>query len=596
MSHEIVNIAGYKFVPLGELADRKASLLSRCRMLELKGTILISSEGINLFVAGTRENIDSFLAELTSENEFANIPIKESYSDYQPFSRMLVRIKKEIISMGVPQIQPAKKTSPKVSAGTLKKWLDDGRDITLLDVRNDYEVEIGTFESALPIGIESFREFPKAIQSLSTDLRQKPVVMFCTGGIRCEKAGPIMEHEGFGEIYQLDGGILKYFEECGGEHYEGECFVFDKRVALDSTLTETETEQCYACQAILSIEDQKNERYVPGKTCPHCYKTDEQIMQQLTDSRNARIAEITTPLPGNQPYENVRPMNVPLKYDQQTVIDFLSGLHPHLGAEFWISACEQQRIRYKDKPIHADQVIRSGWRIEHLIPQTVEPAVNADIKIIYEDDALIVVDKPAPLPMHPCGRFNRNSLIYILGCIYSGERLRMSHRLDANTTGAVIICRKRIAADWIRNQFEHGKIQKTYLARIHGAPSAAQFECDVSIADTPSVAGVRLIDENGLEARTEFRVVKQFKDGTSLVECYPKTGRTNQIRVHLWHLGFPILGDPSYRQGGELKASQTLSVDAEPMCLHAWQLQFPHPFSRKELSIEAPRPAWATNH
>ena len=159
MSNEIVNIAAYKFVPLDNLSERRTELLAFCRGLGLKGTILLSLEGINLFLAGTRDAIDAFLAHLKLDQRFTDIPVKENLSDEQPFSRMLVRIKKEIISMGVPAIEPAKKTSPKISAATLKQWLDDGKDLTLLDVRNDYEVEIGTFESALPIGVDSFREF-----------------------------------------------------------------------------------------------------------------------------------------------------------------------------------------------------------------------------------------------------------------------------------------------------------------------------------------------------------------------------------------------------------------------------------------------------
>ena len=202
--------------------------------------ILLSTEGINLFLAGTRGNIDSFLEKLRVCPEFSDLEVKESISDHQPFSRMLVRLKKEIIAMGHDEIRPHQQSSPKLSAKELKKWLDEGRDVTLLDVRNDYEVEVGTFKDAVPIGVDSFRDFPDAAEKLPGELKQKPIVMFCTGGIRCEKAGPLMENQGFQEIYQLDGGILKYFEECGGDHYDGDCFVFDKRVVLDPGLQETE--------------------------------------------------------------------------------------------------------------------------------------------------------------------------------------------------------------------------------------------------------------------------------------------------------------------------------------------------------------------
>ena len=587
MQTNFVNISAYKFTPLDNLIERRRRLLELCRRLELKGTILISSEGINMFLAGGGAAIDEFLESITQEEGLADLPVKKSFSDYQPFSRMLVRIKKEIISMGRDEIQPARQTSPKISAGELKQWLDAGKDITLLDVRNDYEIEIGSFAKAQPIGIDSFRQFPEKIKSLPAELKQQPIVMFCTGGIRCEKAGPIMERAGFEQVYQLDGGILKYFEDCGGEHYAGECFVFDKRVALNPNLEETETTQCYACQAVVTAADQQSEQYVPGKSCPKCYQTPDVAMAQLIEQRNAEIAAIATPLPGSTPYENVRPLNVPLRFDQQTAIEFLNGLHSHLGLDYWQHEFELGRITYKQQPISPAQVVRSGWRIEHLLPQNVEPEVNADIRLVYEDEWLLVINKPAPLPMHACGRFNRNSLIYILSQIYAGERLRMSHRLDANTTGLVILCRKRVAADSIRNQFEAGKIRKTYLAKIFGHPEHDFFVCDAPIAKEPAQAGVRLIDGQGVNAATEFHVLERLPDGNSIVQCHPKTGRTNQIRVHLWHLGFPIVGDPSYLCDGELQESQTLSIDSAPMHLHAWKLEFEHPFTKQPLSLTA---------
>src|SRR5262249_5606336 len=146
----------------------------------------------------------------------------------QPFRRMLVKVKQEIIAFGVAGIEPGRTTSTKLAPQTLKQWLDEGRPVTLLDTRNDYEVRLGTFENAVTLGIDHFRSFPAAVRELPAAMKQQPIVMFCTGGIRCEKAGPLMEREGFEQVFQLDGGILKYFEECGGEHYDGECFVFDR--------------------------------------------------------------------------------------------------------------------------------------------------------------------------------------------------------------------------------------------------------------------------------------------------------------------------------------------------------------------------------
>lgn len=224
----IVNIAAYKFVPLDDLEPRRERLKSLCDEIELRGTILLSPEGINCFLAGTRASIDALLSELRSEDCFADLEVKESYSDRQPFNRMLVRLKNEIIAFGIEEALPLKRTSPKLTPAELKQWLDEGRPVTLLDTRNDYEVKLGTFENAVDLDLDHFRNFPQAVEQLPADSKDAPIVMFCTGGIRCEKAGPFMEQMGYQNVFQLEGGILKYFEEIGGAHWNGECFVFDR--------------------------------------------------------------------------------------------------------------------------------------------------------------------------------------------------------------------------------------------------------------------------------------------------------------------------------------------------------------------------------
>ncbi len=587
----IVNISAYKFVELDDLNERRSALLAKCRELNLKGTILLSREGINVFVAGFRDDVDRLITFLESCPEYRSLPIKESVSEHQPFNRMLVRIKKEIIAFGVGDIRPYQHTSPKLPARQLKQWLDAGTPLTLLDVRNDYEVQLGTFAGAHPIGIDHFREFPEAVRRLPEKLKEQPVVMFCTGGIRCEKAGPFMEQQGFKNVYQLDGGILKYFEEVGGDHYQGECFVFDKRVAVDARLNETPTEQCYACQHPLSVQDQQSEKYLPGECCPYCFISPQERQKQRVEARYRVIANITKVLPGSQPYNNRRPMNVPLRFAGQNVIDFLASYHPHIDRQYWVDELGRGRLWYKDRAVSPDEKVWAGQRLVHLIEETVEPDVNANINVIYEDDQLVVVDKPAPLPMHPCGRFNRNSLVYILNAAFEGEKIRMAHRLDANTTGVVVLCRKRVAAQFVQTQFSSGTVNKIYLARVQGVP-AAEIVCSARISEEPSTAGIRLIDPHGQEARTEFKLLKTFGDGTSLIECVPRTGRTNQIRLHCWHLGIPILNDPIYLPGGKLGSQQTISVGQRPMCLHAWRVELVHPTTRQPVQFEAPRPDW----
>jgi UPF0176 protein len=265
-----VNISVYKFTPLENLPAWREQLLQVSREGQLRGTILLSQEGINLFVAGTRANIDTLLGTLRSIPGLADLTPKESFSEEQPFNRMLVKIKKEIIAFGVDGIDPARRPSPKLPARTLKQWLDDGRPVTLLDTRNDYEVKMGTFRGAVVPQLDHFREFPAAVKRLPEEMKERPVVIFCTGGIRCEKAGPYLEQAGFKDVHQLDGGILKYFEECGGAHYEGECFVFDRRVGVDAQLRETKSVLCFACQMPLTEAEQRDPRYVPDVRCPNC--------------------------------------------------------------------------------------------------------------------------------------------------------------------------------------------------------------------------------------------------------------------------------------------------------------------------------------
>ena len=235
----IINVSAYKFVPLADPPELRKPVLAAALGHALKGTILLGPEGINLFVAGTRAAVDAFLPELRAIVGLTELATKESISATPPFGRMQVKVKREIIAFGVEGVDPARRPSPKLSAHALKQWLDEGRRVTLIDTRNEYEIDAGTFRGAVRMGIRRFRDFPAAVRRLPVELKQQPVVMFCTGGIRCEKAGPFMEQAGFREVYQLDGGILKYFEECGGAHYEGTCFVFDERAGVDSALRAT---------------------------------------------------------------------------------------------------------------------------------------------------------------------------------------------------------------------------------------------------------------------------------------------------------------------------------------------------------------------
>lgn len=593
--NRIVNIAAYKFASLTDLRPLRERLLGLCRGWKLRGTILLSPEGINLFIAGAADRVELLLAELQALPGLADLTPKYSETDHQPFARMLVRLKKEIIAFGVPGIDPAKRTSPKLPAAELKRWLDEGRPVTLLDTRNDYEVRLGTFRHALPIGVNHFRDFPAAVRKLPEALKEQPIVMFCTGGIRCEKAGPFMEGEGFRQIYQLDGGILKYFEECGGAHWDGECFVFDQRVGVDPGLHETDSVVCFGCQSPLNEAEQKDPRYVPGRTCPYCFKTPAEQAAEALARRQAAVDRAFQPLPGSRPYDNFRPINVPHACDGVTLVDALCAVVRHIPAPEWVRQCELGLVLNDQRePVLPDRMVRAGERYLHKFPNLTEPDVNGRVQLLHEDEALIVLNKPAPLPMHPGGRFNRNTLQWLLAEVYHPQKPQAAHRLDANTTGVVLVARTRHFAGLLQPQFQRGEVEKTYLVRVHGHPPEDQFSCDQPISAEPGAVGSREVDEaNGQAARTEFVVLRRDADGTSLLEARPLTGRTNQIRVHLWHLGLPVCGDPVYRAGGQLGTVQTLAVDAAPLCLHSWRLKFRHPLSRELVEFTAPLPAWA---
>ena len=241
MTEPVVNIAAYHFVAFPDAAEQQAEFESRCQELGLLGTVLLTPEGINLFLAGTREGIGGFLAWLRSDARFARIQVKESLSPTQPFKRLRIKARAEIITMRLPMIQPIDGRAPVVTPANLKRWLDQGHDdagrpVVMLDTRNGFEVAAGTFADAKHYNLVKFSEFPTVIAEHRDELADATVVTFCTGGIRCEKAALLMERIGFEHVYQLDGGILGYFEAVGGAHYQGSCFVFDERIAVDPQL------------------------------------------------------------------------------------------------------------------------------------------------------------------------------------------------------------------------------------------------------------------------------------------------------------------------------------------------------------------------
>ena len=270
MTEKYLNIAGYKFITIPDRNNLRQPFKHKCDSLELKGTILLSHEGINIFVAGLESNIIKFREWVVEDERFNDISFKESTSDSQPFNRMNVRLKNEIISVGLPNFDRIDSEDGRIFPNELHQRLSNNEDIVLLDTRNTYETRLGSFHNSIELGIKTFRAFPEAVANMDDSFKDKQIVMFCTGGVRCEKASVIMRDAGFTNIRQLEGGILGYFQEVGGDHWDGECFVFDKRVALKPDLTETGTTVCFACREPLLPEQQLDPAYVPGISCSYC--------------------------------------------------------------------------------------------------------------------------------------------------------------------------------------------------------------------------------------------------------------------------------------------------------------------------------------
>ncbi len=286
----LLTAAFYKFVELRDFAQLKAPLLALCEQRSVKGTVLLASEGINGTIAGTRQNVYAVLAFLRSDSRLGDLIHKESPANEMPFYRMKVRLKREIVTLGVPVVSPTKMAGKYVRADEWNKLLDDP-DVVFVDVRNDYEVALGTFNGALNPNTKSFRELPRWVRSQSA-LRDKPkVAMFCTGGIRCEKSTAFMRAEGFPEVFHLEGGILKYLETIPKEQsrWEGECFVFDERVSVGHGLTPGRYELCRACREPLGDAERASPLFVRGVSCAKCHDAKSEIKKEGLRERQRQV-------------------------------------------------------------------------------------------------------------------------------------------------------------------------------------------------------------------------------------------------------------------------------------------------------------------
>lgn len=315
MTSRYLTAAFYQFVTLSDFADLRAPLLAFCESQDVKGTILLANEGINSTIAGPESGVRAVLAYLRSDARLANLQHKESWSDKPPFYRMKVKLKKEIVTMGVPTVNPNETVGKYVKPQDWNALISDP-DVLVIDTRNTYEVDIGTFKGAVDPRLKSFSKFPawlmaqpqiansEAKKSGGVDQKTK-VAMFCTGGIRCEKSTAFLKSQGFDEVYHLEGGILKYLESVPPEQslWEGECFVFDERVSVGHGLKPGDYELCRACREPISQADKDSPYFVLGLSCPRCHdtKTPEQIARFEERQRQINLAKLR-----DEPYIGVK--------------------------------------------------------------------------------------------------------------------------------------------------------------------------------------------------------------------------------------------------------------------------------------------------
>ncbi|MBL9171483.1 MAG: pseudouridine synthase [Verrucomicrobiales bacterium] len=588
-------LAGCHFAPLTDLGPRRAKLLSLCKEWRIRGHLSLTPEGIEFCLAGAQEPLQCLLKELKSWTCLQDLEFSISNTSHQPFDRIRVTIQRELGSPDVLTTSVVQRRGLSIPPHAFKGWLDRRRNMVLLDLRDDHDALANAFERAQSIRVSSHRELPAALRRLQPELKEQLIVLVCQNGSRSEQAAHLLQHQGFRRVFRLKGGLRGYREACENAP------LLDQTKAPQAASNEggrvdpPDPCTCFACDTLLSEEALRDPRYVPGKFCPHCFLTEAQEMAANIGTRLARIRTASNPLPGSFPRDCFKAITIRPSCDGRTVLDALRFAVSHLPDSHWERECLEGRIlNSHHEPVSARHPVRAGQTYLHRFPDTIEPDVNPDVDILHEDAALIVINKPAPLPMHAGGRFFRNTLQHLLNAAYHPEQPRPAHRLDANTTGVLLITRNQLYAGRLQPQFSQGRVRKQYIVRVHGHPPEDVFDCAAAVSSESRELGSRGIAlTGGLPARTEFRVLRRDPDATTLLEASPLTGRTNQIRVHLWHLGFPVCGDPVYLPKGGLGHTQTLDTQAPPLNLHSWRIQFGHPLHGRPAEFTAPVPTWA---
>lgn len=310
-----------------------------------------------------------------------------------------------------------------------------------------------------------------------------------------------------------------------------------------------------------------------------------------TTERQQELHAVAVAQPGCTPYRNRRPIRVTGPLSGKPLIEVLQAIYPFAERTYWEEIADANLLEVNGISADLQQAVRCGEKVVRLVPDTTEPAINPDIGVLFEDEDLLIINKPAPLPIHPCGRYNKHSITGLAKIAWPELYLRPAHRIDANTTGLTVFTKHRKAAGKVQFQFEKQKVRKTYLTKVEGQPKSRSFTVDTPISPKADRMGLRKTCPNGQSALTEFDVLALCNDGTAIVEARPLTGRTNQIRIHLQTAGHPIVGDGAY--GSVLELKQGFTSESMRLHLHAWKVAFLHPTTEEEIEFATPLPSWA---
>jgi UPF0176 protein len=558
----MIHSAFYKFVALENPAAVVVWLTNISQ--ELTGSILVSSEGINGTVAGAPQALEAFEQALHQNAQFSHMPFKHSACTTAPFARMKVQIKPEIVQMGVAQVDAVNHQARQLSPTQWRELLEQD-DVVVIDNRNSFEFRLGRFKGAIDPGVSHFRDFPAFIEAnLPTwQAQNKRIAMYCTGGIRCEKTSAWLGQRNI-PVLELEGGILNYFQALpdASKEFEGECFVFDNRIALNTQLQETGTtvEQVYAAQ------------------------TD----GAWRIARAKRLFDAAVPAPQVIAAKLVSPSKVVTPAGQwPNLLAFLCEYFAHISPEQWQARMREGRVLdAKGRALPLSSPFIAHQTLQYFREPTAERPIPFEAQVLFENECILVADKPHFLPVIPSGEYLQETLLMRLRNTYANQELSPAHRIDRDTAGLVLFTKQRKVRGTYQNLFAQRAVHKVYEA-VAGINPALKFPLTRESFLTRSEHFMQAQEtfDTPANATTHIRQL-EIKGQYARYELAPISGQRHQLRVHMCALGIPILNDQIYPTlTPEVANSDSAWAEryAAPLQLLARELRFTDPLSGEEM-------------